>query len=94
VALPPGLPAAFTDSVPEPLSDLVARFARTHGPFVTTQVANRYALALDRVQPVLEALEQQGRIVRGEFRPGGIEREWCDDDVLRQLRRRSLSVAP
>ncbi len=92
VALPAGLPAAFTDSVPEPLTDLVARFARTHGPFVTSQVASRYALGVDRVQPVLEALEQQGRIVRGEFRPGGIEREWCDDDVLRQLRRRSLAA--
>ncbi len=92
VALPAGLPAAFTDSVPEPLTDLVARFARTHGPFVTAQVAHRYALGVDRVQPVLDALEQQGRVVRGEFRPGGIEREWCDDDVLRQLRRRSLAA--
>ena len=92
VALPAGLPAAFTDSVPEPLADLVARFARTHGPFVTAQVAQRYGLGIERVQPVLEALEQQGRIVRGEFRPAGIEREWCDDDVLRQLRRRSLAA--
>ena len=91
VALPAGLPAAFTDPVPEPLTDLVARFARTHGPFVTRQVAQRYGLALDRVRPVLESLEAQNRIVLGEFRPEGIEREWCDDDVLRQLRRRSLA---
>ena len=91
VALPAGLPAAFTDPVLEPLDDLVARFARTHGPFVTRQVAQRYGLEVERVRPVLERLEQQNRIVLGEFRPDGIEREWCDDDVLRQLRRRSLA---
>ncbi len=92
MALPPGLPAAFTDPVPDPLGDLVARFARTHGPFVTTQVAGRYGAPTDRVLAVLERLEAEGRVVRGEFRPDGIEREWVDDDVLRQLRRRSLAA--
>jgi ATP-dependent helicase Lhr and Lhr-like helicase len=92
VALPAGLPTAFTDSVPEPMVDLVGRFARTHGPFLAAQVAQRYGLGLDRVVPALDRLEAQGRIVRGEFRPDGIEREWCDDDVLRQLRRRSLAA--
>ncbi len=92
VALPPGLPTAFTDSVPEPMVDLVARFARTHGPFLAAQVAHRYGLGLDRVAPALDRLEGEGRIVRGEFRPEGLEREWCDDDVLRQLRRRSLAA--
>jgi len=92
VALPAGLPTVFTDSVAEPLVDLVARFARTHGPFVTNQLARRYGLATERLLPALERLEQQGRIVRGEFRPDGVEREWCDDDVLRQLRRRSLAA--
>ena len=92
VALPPGLPAVFTDSVPDPLGDLVARFARTHGPFVAHQVAARYGVGVDRVRPVLERLEAESRVVQGEFRPGGNEREWVDDDVLRQLRRRSLAA--
>jgi ATP-dependent helicase Lhr and Lhr-like helicase len=92
VALPAGLPTAFTDAVPDPLVDLVARFARTHGPFLAAHVASRYGLGLDRIGPPLDRLEAQGRIVRGEFRPDGIEREWCDDDVLRQLRRRSLAA--
>ena len=92
VALPAGLPAVFTDPVPRPWDDLVARFARSHGPFVTTQVAARYGVGVERVLPVLESAEAAGRLVRGEFRPDGIEREWCDDDVLRQLRRRSLAA--
>ena len=31
-------------------------------------------------------------LVRGELRPGGSEREWCDAEVLRRLRRASLAV--
>ena len=30
--------------------------------------------------------------MRGELRPGGTEREWCDPDVLRRLRRASLAA--
>ncbi len=92
VALPPGLPAAFTDSVDEPLLDLVSRFARTNGPFLTAQVAANLGVELHRVVPPLEELERQGRVVRGEFRPDGVEREWCHSDVLRVLRRRSLAA--
>lgn len=92
VAIPVGLPTAFTDPVPDPLGDLVARFARTHGPFLTAQVARHYGVPVERAQGALERLEQAGRLVRGEFRPDGVEREWCDDDVLRQLRRRSLAA--
>jgi ATP-dependent Lhr-like helicase len=92
VALPPGLPTAFTDPVDRPLHDLVERFARTHGPFLASQVAHRFGVGTDRVFDVLEALEETGRVVRGEFRPEGTDREWCDKDVLRRLRRRSLAA--
>lgn len=92
VALPLGLPAAFTEPVDDPVADLVARFARSHGPFLTVQVADRYGLPRARAVAALERLEAGGRLVRGEFRPEGVEREWCDSDVLRQLRRRSLAA--
>ena len=91
VAIPVGLPAVFTDSVDDPLGDLVIRFARTHGPFVAKQVGARLGVGVDRIRGVLDRLTESGQLVRGEFRPDGIEREWCDDDVLRQLRRRSLA---
>ena len=84
VALPPGLPAAFTDPVDHPLDDLVARYARTHVPFVDRRRRRparrhrRHACATR--SPRLEA---DGRVVLGEFRPGGVEREWCDAGVLR-----------
>jgi ATP-dependent Lhr-like helicase len=91
VAVPVGLPTVFTDSVEAPLVDLVGRFARTHGPFTTAQVAGRYGVTAERAAAGLGALVGAGRVVQGEFRPDGIEREWCDVDVLRQLRRRSLA---
>ena len=90
-ALPMGLPAAFTDPVPHPLEELVARYARTHGPFLADGVARRLGTSPERAVGALRALETDGRVVRGEFRPDGHDREWCDAEVLRQLRRRSLA---
>ena len=90
-ALPMGLPGAFTEPVERPLVGLVAVYARTHGPFEGDEVARRFGVSMDRVVAALEVLEAEGRLVRGEFRPGGTRREWCDVDVLRTLRRRSLA---
>src|SRR5204862_7089924 len=91
-ALPLGLPGAFTEPVEHPLESLVARYAHTHGPFLTTAVARRLGVTVERATGALQALETEGRLVRGEFRPDGVEREWCDNDVLRQLRRRSIAA--
>ncbi len=90
-ALPLGLPAAFTDPVQKPLVHLVARYARTHGPFVSADAAAHFGVTVERIAAACESLEAEARLVRGEFRPTGSEREWCDADVLRQLRRRSLA---
>ena len=90
-ALPLGLPQAFTDPVESPLLELVARFARTHAPFVTRDVAARFGVSNERAAVALAQLEASHRLVRGEFRPFGTEREWCDVEVLRMVRRRSLA---
>ena len=89
---PVGLPEAFGEPVDRPLVDLVARYARTHGPFLIDDVAARLALPRDAVDMALAELSTHGRVVIGEFRPGGTRREWCDAEVLRRLRRRSLAV--
>ena len=86
---PGGLPEAFLRDVADALPELLRRYAATHGPFTTGEVAARFALD---PAPALRELERAGRLVRGELRPGGSEREWCDPDVLRRLRRASLAV--
>ena len=89
-AVPPGgLPAVFLEDVEEPLARLARRYARTHGPFTTRDASARYGVDFG---PVLKELERAGGLVRGELRPGGSEREWCDTDVLRRLRRASLAT--
>ena len=91
-AIPVGLPAVFTDSVDDPLGDLAMRYARTHGPFITGQFAERFGIVAERAEAVLDRLASEGKLLRGEFRPDGTTREWVDDGVLRQLRRRSLAA--
>ena len=73
------------------LDGLLARFARSHGPFLAVEPAARWAMPLGVVEDALARLAVAGTIVRGEFRPNGSEREWCDPEVLRMLRRRSLA---
>ncbi|HEX4011736.1 MAG TPA: DEAD/DEAH box helicase [Solirubrobacteraceae bacterium] len=88
-APPGGLPAAFLEDVPDALRRLLVRFAATHGPFTTADVRLRYGID---ASAALRELEREGALVRGELRPGGSEREWCDPEVLRRLRRASLAV--
>jgi ATP-dependent helicase Lhr and Lhr-like helicase len=88
---PAGLPDAFLEAGEEPLRSLLARFARGRGPFTTADVVARYGLEPARAEAELTGLEAEDRLVRGELRPGGTEREWCDPDVLRRLRRASLA---
>jgi ATP-dependent Lhr-like helicase len=86
---PGGLPQAYLEGGPESLRRLVARYARGRGPFTTEEAAARFGVEVDAE---LRVLEREGQLVRGELRPGGTEREWCDADVLRRLRRASLAV--
>ena len=88
---PVGIPAAFLTPAAAALDGLLARWARTHGPFLTPEPARRWGLPVGVVGDALERLLGAGSMLRGEFRPGGAEREWCDPEVLRLLRRRSLA---
>ncbi|MCW2878881.1 MAG: box helicase [Sphaerisporangium sp.] len=89
--LPMGVPHAFLEPVADPLGDLLARHARTRGPFPATTAAARFGLGVAVVVDGLRRLASSGRVVAGEFRPGGWGEEWCDAGVLRLLRRRSLA---
>ena len=91
ISPPVGVPAAFLGPVAGALDGLLARWARTHGPFLTPGPARRWGLPAGVVGDALERLLTAGSMLRGEFRPGGVEREWCDQEVLRLLRRRSLA---
>ena len=86
---PSGLPGVFLEPVPDALGLLVARYARGRGPFTTAEASAWFGVD---VEEELRALERTEKLVRGELRPSGSEREWCDPDVLRRLRRASLAA--
>ncbi|MBK7722980.1 MAG: ATP-dependent helicase [Austwickia sp.] len=111
-ALPVGVPAPYSDPVTDPLGDLAARYARTHGPFTARQFADRFGMGTAPATAALRALVASGRLVEGALRPlgsvaadaatdpppvgagplGGPPLDFCDVDVLRLLRRRSLAA--
>jgi ATP-dependent Lhr-like helicase len=89
--LPADLPAPLRESVRDPHGDLVRRYARTHGPFTAEDIARRYGMARQAAEATLRRLAAGGRLLEGEFTPGGAGREWCDPGVLGAVRRRSLA---
>jgi ATP-dependent Lhr-like helicase len=91
VPLPAGIPERFLQPVADALGDLVLRYARTHGPFTSQEVAARYGLGAGVIQQALERFVERGRLIEGEFRPDGTQREWCEAEVLRAIRRRALA---
>lgn len=102
VPLPIGVPLAFVEPVADPLGDMVGRYARTHGPFTSAEASHRLGLGIAVVNQTLRKLLAEGRIAEGEFRPRGTDSspdlnhetgtEWCDAEVLRRIRRRSLAA--
>jgi ATP-dependent Lhr-like helicase len=89
--LPMGLPESLLEPVADAVGELVRRYARTHGPFTAAEAAQRFGLGPGVVTTALQRLSHSGRVVEGEFRPGGHGREWCDAEILRSVRRRSLA---
>ncbi|MCW2972512.1 MAG: ATP-dependent helicase, partial [Thermoleophilia bacterium] len=91
VQAPRGVPGVFLDTSSDPLGRLVGRRTRTNTPFTTREIAARWELAPGAVEATLEAMRAAGTALKGGFLPGGQEEEWCDPEVLRRLRRRTLA---
>ena len=110
---PAWVPAAFLEvpdagDGPGPLDGLVARYARTHGPFGEAEVAARLGIGPSVARESLRRLVAAGKVVQGRFGcadgPGpagvgavaaitGAERTWVSAEVFRRLRSRSLAKA-
>jgi ATP-dependent Lhr-like helicase len=91
IVVPLSLPAAFLDSSGDAVVDLVARFARTHGPFSTARLSARFGITDAVARRALRELEGSGRMLEGHFRPDATGVQWCDSNVLRTIRQRTLA---
>ena len=83
--------AALLGETTRSLRGLLGRFAATHGPFVAEEPARRLGVDPETVGQELRELEAEGSLLSGEFSPSREGVEWCDPDVLRRLKRRTLS---
>lgn len=89
--LPPGLAEVFLERSGDPLREILRRYARTHGPFTVADICDRFGLPPAAVEAGLRVLHGLGKLLEGEFRPGGAHHEWCDPEVMQQIRRKSLA---
>jgi ATP-dependent Lhr-like helicase len=85
VALPVGVPEALLVPVPDPLGDLLARYARSHTVFTAGEAATWLGIGGSVARDVLRRLVASGRLVEGDLRPPG----WLppsEDAALRDAR--------
>lgn len=91
VTLPEGIPVSLLETVPDAIYDICLRYAARRKPFTETELAQEFGLELPKAREILSELENRGRILRGNFTPGKTCEEWCNGDVLRRIRKRSLA---
>ncbi len=72
VSLPRGLPGVFTEPTDRPLETLVARFARTHGPFTAVDVGARLGASTERDPQRPRSARGRGSRAGGRVPPGGV----------------------
>ncbi len=90
--LPLGIPAAHLAPVADPVGDVLARHARTHGPFTSAEAAAALGLPPTVVDTRLAAERAAGRLLVGRFLPDTAGVQWCHPDVLRLIKRRSVAL--
>lgn len=93
IPIPPGHTAPPASEGRDPLTQLVARYARSHGPFTAHEVAATFGLGAATVLLVLDREVGARRLAGGRFSPGVTEPEFVDPEVLRRMRTRSLAAA-
>jgi ATP-dependent Lhr-like helicase len=91
VTLPDGLPTRFLEPHDAPLQGLILRYARSHGPFRSIALSERWGVPEQTLIRELLALKNRELLIRGEIRPLGTEPEWCEPGVMRRLKRRTLA---
>ena len=91
--LPQGIPAAHLEPVDRAVAQLLARWARTRGPFPADAPQRAFGLAPAVARGALEQLTAERILAQGEFTPGREGEEWVDAEVLRRIRRASLAAS-
>lgn len=90
VTIPDSVPRAFLHTDGFPIDDLVSRYARTHGPFASTDLTARFGFTISIAEESLHRLCNSDVVTHGVF--VGDEPQWCSVEVLGWLRRKTLAA--
>ncbi len=69
---------------------LVRGWAESSGPFTAAEMADWLSLAVSGVTVALAQLENEGLVLRGSFRPGADDEEFCDRRILARIHRSTV----
>lgn len=74
----------------EALRTIVGGWLEVSGPVAVPELAERMGIPASRVAIGLAQLERVGTAMRGRYRPGATEEEWCDRSLLARIHRLTL----
>ena len=69
---------------------LVRGWAESSGPFTAGEMAGLLCLSVSDVDTAVAGLENEGLVLRGSFRPGADEEEFCDRRILARIHRATV----
>ena len=89
--LPPAIGRGADEIEPEAAAlYLVRGWAECSGPFTAGEMAGLLCLSQSDVKTALAGLENQGLVLRGSFRSGVDEEEFCDRRILARIHRATV----
>ncbi len=89
--LPPESEAKRNWERTDALRELVRGRMEVSGPITVSSLAEFYKLSTSEIEQALLALEGEGFVLRGKFRPGTEEIEWCDRRLLARIHRLTIN---
>jgi len=91
IVQPASVPGGCT-SREEALREIVRGRLEAVGPTTCGEIAAALGLAPSDVEVALVMLESEGFVLRGTFRPGARELEWCERRLLARIHRATLET--
>ncbi len=82
--------AAYQDDDVEAVGEVVRGRAESSGPFTVSGLTQRLALNESAVSQAAVRLESEGVLLRGRFRPGATDEEFCDRRILARIHRSTI----
>ncbi|HTO95015.1 MAG TPA: DEAD/DEAH box helicase [Bacteroidota bacterium] len=71
---------------------VIGRYLRSHGPRTSRELSERFGAAPAEAEGIARSLAGTKEFVRGRFRPGEEEEEWCSKGTLERIHRQTITI--